>query len=149
MFVTGKNEYCFKSLNKNIMKKYFAFLVLMAFTFSSYSQQAKENEQKLTVDYLKKSKKKLKTGVILLSSGAVLFLGGTYLTEHGCSCKDPTGSLLMLGGMSMATISIPFFISSASSKHKAKLYMNKETLVLIPNIKAGIAHNSIGVKIKI
>ena len=129
------------------MKKYFGILLLMIFAFNICGQQLKVNEQRSEVDYLKKSRKDRKTGFILLGGGAAMFLGGAYLTEHGCSCKDPTGFLLMLGGTTMAAVSIAFFISSAGKKLKAKLYMNKEALILTPKIKTGIAHHSIGVKI--
>ena len=129
------------------MKKYSAILLLMVFVFNICGQQVKVAEQRSEVDYLKKSRKARNTGLILLGGGAAMFLGGAYLTEHGCSCKDPTGILLMLGGTTMAAVSIPFFISSAGNKRKAKLYMNKEALILAPKIKTGIVHHSIGVKI--
>lgn len=122
----------------------------MVFAFNAYSQQLKSKEQKLPADYLKKSKRQLKTGIILLGSGAVMFAGGSYVMEHGsCSCKSATGPLLMLGGMGMAATSIPFFISSAGNKRKAKLYMKKEALLLTPDIKTRNVYNSIGVKISI
>lgn len=130
------------------MKRYLNILPLIIIcAFNTYSQQVKDNKEKLPVDYGKKSRKQLKTGIVLSGAGAVMFLGGTYLSKHGCACKDPTGSLFMLGGIGMAATSIPFFISSAGNKHKAKLYMKKEALMLTPDLKTGIVYNSIGLKI--
>jgi len=129
------------------MKKSLIILTLIFIAFNSNSQQIKNNSYELSSeDHFVKSKKRLKTGLILLGGGVVMFAGGSYALEHGTG-KSGYGALFILGGMAMAATSIPFFISSASSKHKANLYMRKEALMLSPNLEAGIVYNSIGVKI--
>jgi len=123
--------------------------MLMIFVFNSKSQRVKNVEYKFTSEnYLVKSKKQLKTGFILLGGGAIMFAGGIYALEHSTD-KSGYGFLFIFGGMGMAATSIPFFISSASNKHKAKLYMNKEALMITPEIKSGLTYNSIGVKINL
>ena len=72
--------------------------------------------------------------------------GGSYPLEHDTG-KSGYGVVFICGGMAMAATSIPFFISSASSKPKANLYMRKDALMLSPNIETDIIYDSIGVKI--
>ena len=118
----------------------------MIIGFNSYSQQLKNKEQKLPADYPEKSKRQKTTGFILLGSGAAVFTGGAIAMQHSQS-KGENEFPFMVGGLAMAISSIPFFISSASNKHKAKLYLRKEALMLTPNIKTGQDLNSIGIKI--
>lgn len=128
------------------MKKYFGILLLMVTGFNSFSQQLKNKEQKLPVDYLEKSKKQKTAGFILLGSGAAVFTGGVVAMQHSES-KGENEFPFMVGGLAMSIVSIPFFISSASNKHKAKLYMRMEALMLTPNMKTGQDINSIGIRI--
>ena len=118
----------------------------MVFAFNVSSQQIKNNEQKPPSDYLEKSKRQKTTGLILLGGGVIAFTGGAIAMEHSQS-KGENEFPFVVGGLAMTLTSIPFFISSASNKHKAKLYMRKEALMLKPDIETGIIYNSIGVKI--
>lgn len=128
------------------MKKCFSILLLMVIGFNSFCQQLKNKEQKLPVDYLEKSKKQKTTGFILLGSGAAVFTGGALAIQHSQS-KGENEFPFLIGGLAMSIASIPFFISSTSNKHKAKLYMRKEALMLTPNMKTGQDTNSIGIRI--
>lgn len=129
------------------MKKSLIILTLIFVVFNSNSQQIKNSGYELSSEnYLVKSKKSLKTGLILLGGGAVMFGGGSYALGHD-SGKSGYGALFIFGGMAMAATSIPFFISSASNKHKAKVYMNKETLMIAPALKSNISYSSIVIKI--
>ena len=128
------------------MKKYFSILLLMVIGFNSFSQQLKNKEQKLPGDYLEKSKKQKTTGFILLGSGAAVFTGGTIAMEHSQS-KGENEFPFLVCGLAMTITSIPFFISSAGNKHKARIYMRKEALMLTPNIKTGQDYKSIVKKI--
>ena len=128
------------------MKKCFSILLLMIIGFNLFSQQSKNKEQKLQADYLEKSKRQKIAGFLLLGSGAAVFTGGTIAMQHSQS-KGENEFPFLVGGLAMSIASIPFFISSASNKHKAKLYMRKETLLLSPEIKAGPDYNSIGIRI--
>ena len=128
------------------MKKYFSILLLMVIGFNSFSQQLKNKGQKLPADYLEKSRKQKTTGFILLGSGAAVFSGGAIAVQHSQS-KGENEFPFLVGGLAISIASIPFFISSGSNKHKAKLYMRKETLILTPNIKTGQDLNSMGIRI--
>jgi hypothetical protein len=129
------------------MKKILIIITLVFFAFNSQSQQVKNIGYKFSSeDYLKKSKGQRNTGFILLGGGAALFGIGCYALEHTHD-KSGYGAFIMLGGMTMAATSIPFFIASLSSKHKAKIYMNKEALMISPEVKSGLAYNSIRIKI--
>jgi hypothetical protein len=128
------------------MKKYFCILLLTVVAFNTYCQQLKEKEHKLPADYLKKSKKQKTTGFMLLGGGVAMFTGGVIAMEHTQS-KGENEFPFVVGGLAMSVASIPFFISSASNKHKAKLYMRKDALMLNLNLKTGVVYNSIGVKI--
>ena len=128
------------------MKKYFSILLLMVICFNSFSQQLKNKEHKLPADYFEKSKRQKTTGFILSGSGVAVFTGGAIAMQHSQS-KGENEFPFLVGGVAMSIASIPFFISSASNKHKAKLYMRKEALMLTPDIKAGPDYNSIGIRI--
>ncbi|HEX6847537.1 MAG TPA: hypothetical protein VF144_11200 [Chitinophagaceae bacterium] len=128
------------------MKKYFGILLLIAFAFTTYSQQVKDKGQKLPSEYLKKSRKLKTTGFILLGSGVAMITGGALAMSHSTS-KGGTEGLIILGGLTMATTSIPFFILSASNKRKANLYMKREALLSAPGIRIGVGYNSVGVRI--
>jgi hypothetical protein len=129
------------------MKKNLIILTLLFFVFNSQSQQVKNIEYKFSdQDYLKKSKKQKTTGFILLGGGTALFTGGVLAMQNSKS-KGGNEVPFVMGGMAMVTTSIPFFIASLSSKHKAKLYMNKESIMISPQIKSGVTYNSIGMKI--
>ena len=128
------------------MKKYFSILLLMVIGFNSFSQELRNKEQKIPADYLEKSKKQKTTGFILLGSGAAVFTGGAIAMQHSQS-KGENEFPFLVGGLAMSIASIPFFISSTSNKHKAKLYMRKEALMLTPNMKTGQDYKSIVIKI--
>lgn len=118
----------------------------MAFAINANSQNLKNNEQKPASHYLEKSKRQKTTGFILLGGGVVAFTGGAIAMEHSKS-KGENEFPFVVGGLAMTLTSIPFFISSASNKHKAKIYMKKEALLLAPGVKTGIVYNSIEMKI--
>ena len=73
-------------LNYNHMKKCFCILLLMVIGFNSFSQQLKNKEQKLPVDYLEKSKKQKTTGFILLGGGVAMITSGAIAMPNSTSC---------------------------------------------------------------
>ena len=118
----------------------------LGFAFNTNSQQLKNNEQKTPVDYLTKSIRQRTIGFIILGGGVVAFTGGAIAMEYSQS-KGESEFPFIVAGLAMTLTSIPFFILSASNKHKAKIYMKKEALLLAPAIKTGIVYNSIQMKI--
>ena len=115
--------------------------------FTSKSHQLKDIEYRFSSqDYLKKGKKQRTTGFILLGSGATIFTGGAIAMQHSQS-KGGNELPFVLGGLAMSVTSIPFLITSYSSKHKAKLYMNQEALMVTPTINSNIVYNSVRLKI--
>lgn len=129
------------------MKRSLIILTLMFFVFNLKSQQIENVSYKFSSeDYLKKSKKQRTTGFVLLGGGVATFTGAAIAMRHSTS-KGGREVPFILAGLTMATASIPFFIASLSSKHKAKIYMNKEVLMISPEIQNGFTYNSIGMKI--
>ena len=102
----------------------------------------------LPSDYIKKSRKQRTAGFILLGSGITLMTGGFIATEHSNS-KGGNELPFIVGGLVTTITSIPFFISSAINKHKAKVYMKRGALMLTPNRNSNISYNSIGLRLNI
>jgi hypothetical protein len=129
------------------MKKYLIILTLIFIVFNSNSQQVKNLETKFSSkNYMKKTKTQRTTALVLSGGGVATFIGAAIAMEHSTS-KGGREAPFILAGLAMTTASIPFFIASFSSRHKAKVYMNKEALMISPNLKTGIVCNSVGVSI--
>ena len=130
------------------MKKMFIILVMALIAYAGISQQTEAKFKLQPTDYLKKSKKHRNTGLILLGGGAACFGAGAYALEHARD-KSGYGVFIMLGGMGMAAASLPFFISSAVTKHKAKISMKREALMITPYRQSNITYNSISLRLNL
>ena len=131
------------------MKKSLIILMLLFFVFNLKSQQVKNVATKFSSEnYLIKSKKRLKTGLILLGGGAIMYGGGNYALEHEQG-KSGYGFLFIFAGIGMAATSIPFFISSASNKHKSKLELKRNALIGSSGIEKSIYQTSVSLKINL
>lgn len=110
------------------MRKTACLLLLLAITLSGFTQSSTLTKE----DYLQKSKRQKKAGVILLSGGGALLVTGTVIgfgaarNELANIFSEPdndkefvgAGILLVTGVAAMAG-SVPFFIASAKNKKRA------------------------------
>jgi hypothetical protein len=129
------------------MKKSLIILTLIFFVFNLKSQQLKKPKTKFSsANYLKKSNKQRTTGFVLLGGGVTTFTGGAISMRHSTS-KGERETRFILAGMGMAVTSIPFFILSASNKHKSKLELKRNPLVGSSAIEKNIYQTSISLKI--
>src|SRR5258705_11482225 len=127
------------------MKSQIILFLLMLSVSSVTAQQMVNTMQKVNKDYLKKSKKEKRTAWILLAGGTASFTGGLIAMNHTQS-KGGNEFPFVLGGL-MATISsVPFFISSAVNKHKARLELHKQAIIIKPGIN-NIYQTSVSLKI--
>jgi len=96
------------------MKKILLLSLAILVYVSGITQQIPPQSQLTKLDYLQKSKKQHKTGLILLGGGTTLVVVGILAYQKG------PGSLLLMGlGLLADVSSLPFFIASARSKKKA------------------------------
>ena len=141
------------------MKKITACLVLVVFATASFCQQTVQKNVLTKTDYLQKSKKQKKAGLLLLGAGAVL-IATSELIPSG----DPTSQTICIycryendgikgafGFSGVATMlgSIPFFIASRKNKKRAMRVSFKNQTV--PQLeKSGFAYKAIpGLSFKI
>lgn len=129
------------------MKKIFIILVMALIAFYGRSQ-TEVNLKFPSTDYLKKSKNQRNTGLILLGGGATCVAVGTFVQGHATH-KNATGLAIILGGMGTALASLPFFISSAVTKHKVKISMKREALMITPQHQSNISYNSISLRLNL
>ena len=130
------------NLNKLNMRK-FIICFLFATANNLHAQQLTNKEPQINKDYFKKSKNQKRTGWILLGGGATIFTGGAIAMQHSNS-KGGNEVPFILGGMAMAVSSAPFLISSAVNKHKARLELRKQSVLITPN---NINQTSVSLKI--
>lgn len=124
------------------MKKIFIVLVIALIAFHGKSQQTGARLKLSATNYLEKSKTQRKTGLLLLGGGAACFGAGAYALEHAGD-KNGYGAIIMLGGVGIAAASLPFFISSAITKRKAKISMRREAFMITPHHPSNISYNSV------
>jgi len=130
------------------MKKIFVVIMVTMIVARSGAQRTEVSIQKPYVDYLKKSEIQKSTAFVLLGSGAAMFTGGVIGMQHSQS-KGEIETKFMLGGLVSGLASIPFFNSARINKHKAKIYMKHDALMITPNYDSNISYNSIGFRINI
>ncbi len=116
------------------MKPVISLALLLAFAATSFGQQLPASGSALTKsDYLRKSKKQNKTGLIFLTAGAGLIIT-SFIVPRGelvydgicigsyCSDKyknDGLKSGFFISGVVSALGSIPFFIASGKNRKRA------------------------------
>jgi len=115
------------------MKKIILILIGSFLVLSSYSQTLNPT---LTKDaYLQKSKKQKTTGWVLFTGGTTMALiGGLVFSDnfdYGSDAATDSSGYLVLGGVFVDLLSIPFFISSAKNARKAaSISLNTQKLSL-------------------
>ncbi len=103
------------------MKKITICIMFLAFTMGSFSQSVNPELPLTREDYLIKSKNQQETAWILLGTGTVAIGTGMAIAYNPYGELDDgvySGLFIMLGGLIMDVISIPFFISASSNKRK-------------------------------
>jgi hypothetical protein len=121
------------NLNSNVMRKIIFFTLLFLISASSFSQQKNPERPSIQQDYLKKSEKQKKVGLILLLGGAGLITTSVVIprgelvydgTCIGGLCDDKykndgIKSAFFIAGSISALSSIPLFIVSGKNRRKA------------------------------
>ena len=149
------------------MKKIIISFTLLGFVTTSFGQQTVQKKPMTQTDYLQKSKKQKKTGLILLAGGAGLIITSLVIPQGelvydgiciGTYCSDKykndglRSGFFIAGGLAALT-SIPFFIASSKNKKRANvlsafLKMEK-TPVLRRSMSSSQAFPVISVKISL
>jgi len=118
---------------KNIMVAAF----ILIFSLPLFSQEITPNAYSRHDDYMERSKRKERAGIILLSSGAAVTAGGAILIIDGVHRNNRSGdyngngelnageaevvlgALVTILGVASMSASIPFFVGAHRSKMKA------------------------------
>ena len=104
------------------MRKLFLILSLLL-TFILQSQAQSQERKILIEEYIKRSEKQKKTGLIMLGTGVGSVVIGTVLFGTGWSDGSDfaagSGAILMVAGSVSTLISIPILVSSAANGRKA------------------------------
>ena len=100
------------------------FLILSLILIFLPKAKAQNQENKILIEeYLKRSEKQKKTGLIMLGAGVGSVIIGTVLFGTGWDDDSDfavgSGAILMTAGSLSTLISIPILISSASNGRKA------------------------------
>ncbi|GAC1450824.1 MAG: hypothetical protein NVSMB7_13240 [Chitinophagaceae bacterium] len=131
------------------MKNVMATVFVLAFSLSLFSQSITPNTYSRHDDYMLKSKRKERAGIILLSAGGVVTAGGTFLiidglnrnkrdTNYGNSELNAGNAEVVVGvlgtiiGIASMSASIPFFVGAHRTRKKAMaILLNTEHAPLV------------------
>ena len=143
------------------MKSIITLTLLFVLATTSFAQQLSVSKHVLTkTDYLQKSKRQNKTGLVFLTAGAGLIITsvvipkGELVEDNGCIgpyCdtkykNDGLKSGFFIAGGVSALGSIPFFIASGKNKKKANAASAFLDIQKIPVLQQmGISNHSIPV----
>ncbi len=100
------------------MKNLTICFLLLITANATFSQESNPSPVVTKQDYLKKSKNQKIAAVSILGGGIVLITSGVISMENTRS-KGGQESILILSGLVISSISIPFFICSHINKMKA------------------------------
>ena len=104
------------------MAKFFLVLTLLL-TFGSQVNAQSQERKILIEEYLQRSEKQKKTGLIMLGTGVGSVILGTVLFgagwNDGSEFAGGSGAVLIAAGSLSTLISIPILVSSAASGRKA------------------------------
>ncbi len=103
------------------MKQLISLIILLAFAFSSQSQQTTPDKV-VTSDFLLKKGKRQSTAAWILLGGGVALVGTALLigdSEESSFDDAATGGVIAGVGILSALGSIPLFIASSKNKRKA------------------------------
>lgn len=118
------------------------------------------NSQALVTQYLKKSHSQKVTSNIMALTGGAIGITGIVLAAaslNGNGLFDPNArqnaygsapDILAIGGAALIVAALPFAHESRKNKNKARFYMHKEQVLIIPKIKS-IELASVGIKISL
>jgi hypothetical protein len=123
-----------KTIRNKQMKKIFILCLVLSFAGKIFSQAGTTiPNASVKADYLKKSKTQKTVAWVLLGSGTTMIISGVIVGRN--SVEDPdinkafNGGALILGGILVDIISIPFFIASAKNKGRSLSVSFKNELV--------------------
>lgn len=129
------------------MKNVMVTACLLAFSLPLFSQQLTPNTYSHHDDFMERSKRKERAGIILLSSGATVTAGGTILIVDGVHRNNRAGdyssngelntgeaeivlgALVTVLGVASMSASIPFFVGAHRSRMKAMAISLKQESV--------------------
>jgi hypothetical protein len=136
-----------------IMRSIVLLLLLLSFGLVSICQTAGDTAFSKEY-YLQKSKNRKTTGWVLLAGGTTMAVVGgiVFANSDWFSGDDPstdTGGYLMLGGIVMDLISIPFFISSSHYASKAASISLNNQPILLPQQQGIIAKSQPSITLRI
>ena len=108
------------------MKKVFLVLSCLLSLNSIFSQpKAKEY-------FLERSKKQNTTAWILLGTGAAAIVTGAIIDNAPRDEQSFTGGFIEIGGILCTLTSIPYFLSSAKNKKRARTLTINNRSILLP-----------------
>jgi hypothetical protein len=117
------------------------------------------NYQSMATQYLKKSHDQKVTAIVLAIGGSIMLVTGVGLAAASFKgFLDPNAQhndygsapdILMIGGGALIVAAVPFSLASRANKKKARLYMNRENVMITPEIKTATQLVSIGIKISV
>ena len=133
------------------MKKIAILFLIISLAYFSIGQQTTTDALTVKADYLKKSKTQKTVGTVLVLTGSALIVMGIIVgaAKNDQHTQDYTGGYILLGGISAAIISIPFFIASGKNKKRAAAVSFKNEK--IPQLYKGsvINHSVLSVKLSV
>jgi hypothetical protein len=100
------------------MKKIIICVLILIAAHNGFSQQSKSSQTLTRPDYLKKSKNQKIAAFTTLGTGVVLITAGV-LTFGNTETKGEQETIMIISGLVVSAVSIPFFISSHNNKKKA------------------------------
>jgi len=117
------------------------------------------NYKNMATQYLKKSHDQKVTATVLGIGGTVIAgiglglalssLNGLFEPDSQRKDYGSTPDVLMIGGAALIVAAIPISIASRANKKKARLYMNKETVMIILHNSTVANLTCIGIKINL
>jgi len=117
------------------------------------------NYENMATQYLKKSHDQKVTATVLGIGGTVIgsiglglalsSLNGLFEPDSQRKDYGSTPDALMIGGAALIAAAIPISLASRRNKKLARLYMNKENVMITPEIKTATQLVSIGIKISL
>ena len=116
--------------------KQIMFITITSFLFyqHSYGQKLKDslmklNDYDLGTYYLKQSKQQKTIGWVLLGAGVTLIIVGGKQATNDIFNKSSGETSAILGALSTVA-SIPFFLSAAKNKGRAKILLSNQNIPL-------------------
>ena len=125
------------------MKRFFILCLLLAFAGKLFAQvDTAMSQSPIKTDYLKKSKTQKTLAWVMLGAGTTMIAAGFVVADK--SLEDPENpnfenavdsSALIVAGLIVDVVSIPFFISASKNKHRALSVSFKNELA--PQLRQG------------